>query len=91
MTILKDMRKERNRFGTDLISFHQFAIDVERKQRYSDPINGEDLVQITNPMLWLPHPISVAPVSLYSVPRIPTNNLHMAAAPAAEPGGYFSA
>jgi len=73
------------------MSFHQFSIDGKREQRYSDPINGEDLVQIANPMFRLPHPNDVVPTSLCSVPRFPTTNLHMVTAPAVDLGGYFSA
>jgi hypothetical protein len=82
---------ERNHFDTVLMSFHQFSIDGRRKQRYSDPINGEDLVPAANPMFRLPHPIHVVPISLLSAPRFLTTHLHTVAVPAADQGGYFSA
>jgi hypothetical protein len=81
----------RNQFDTGLLSFHPFAIDERTKGRYSDPINGEDLVQIANPMLQLPHPIGVALNPLYSVCPFPTTYLQTVAVPAADLGGYFSA
>jgi len=80
-----------NQFDTALLSFHQFSIDGRREQRYSDPINGEDLVPTANPMFRLPHPISVAPNTLYSTPRFLTNHLNMVTVPTADLGGYFSA
>jgi len=82
---------ERNQFDTVLMSFHQFSIDGRREQRYSDPINGEDLVPTANPMLRLPHPIYVVPTSLSSAPRFLTTHLHMVTVPTADLGGYFSA
>ena len=82
---------ERNHFDTALPSFHGFPIDAEPERRYSDPINGEDLVPTANPMFRLPHPISVAPNTLYSAPRFLTNHLNMVTVPAADLGGYFSA
>jgi hypothetical protein len=81
----------RNQFDTGLPSFHPLTIDERTKQRYSDPINGADLVQIANPMLQLPHPMNVAPNPLYSVLRFPTTHLQTVAVPAADLGGYFSA
>jgi hypothetical protein len=81
----------RNQFDTASLYFHQFSIDVKAEQRYSEPINGEDLVQTANPMSWLPHPTGVVPTPLSTVLRIPTTKLHMATAPAAGLGGYFSA
>ena len=80
-----------NQFDTALLSFHQFTIDDGPEQRYSDPINGEDLVPTANSMFRLPHPISVAPNPLYSAPRFLTNHLNMVTVPTADLGGYFSA
>jgi hypothetical protein len=80
-----------NQFDTTLLTFHQFAIDADWKRRYSDPINGEDLVPTANPMFRLPHPKNVALTSLYPAPQFPTTHLHMVAVHAADQGGYFSA
>ena len=80
-----------NQFDTALLSFHQFSIDGGPEQRYSDPINGEDLVPTANPMFRLPHPMSVVPTTLSFAPQSPKTHIHMVTVSTAYPGGYFFA
>jgi hypothetical protein len=74
-----------------LRSFHEFVIDVQPEQRYSERIYGKDLVPIANPTLQLQHPKSVVLTGLYPAPHFQSTNSHMVTVPTVDLGGHFSA